>query len=71
MPLSELLLLHTYSTFFHSINEVNISYALRVFEYLDAEMDYPPWRAALSELFFLETMLRTRASYGNFEVSRL
>ncbi|KAK3107389.1 hypothetical protein FSP39_013558 [Pinctada imbricata] len=47
--------------------KVSISHALQIFEYLRSETEYSPWYAALSELSFLERMIRRRASYGTFE----
>ena len=42
--------------------------ALRTLEYLDQEVDFVPWKAALKELNFLRKSLQLTPAYGDFMV---
>jgi hypothetical protein len=48
--------------------EVSVDIALHSLEYLDTEMDYVPWAAALRELYYLSDMLRETEVFGDFQV---
>ncbi|KAK3599710.1 hypothetical protein CHS0354_037183 [Potamilus streckersoni] len=51
--------------------EVDMLIALRMLEYLNKEDEYIPWSAAVSELNFVNTMLKRHALYGKFSTFML
>ena len=42
--------------------------ALNTLEYLDAEVDFVPWKSALRELEHMRSLLQLTPVYGLFEV---
>ncbi|XP_053408166.1 aminopeptidase Ey-like isoform X2 [Mercenaria mercenaria] len=46
---------------------LDIQIALKTLDYLDKELDFVPWKAALRELKYVKTSLQLTALYGLFE----
>ena len=49
--------------------ELNYDTALDIISYLDAELDYSPWKSALGNLAYIENMLKRTGTFGAFKVN--
>lgn len=51
--------------------DLELSVALKFFDYLDKEMDYVPWYVASNEFGYINLMLSLDPLYGKLSVSSI